>query len=199
MLLRLIPLQEPTVILVSLTFADLPQNVNTPPAWASQLSHLVVEDLEVPSTVHSLDKAAGITSLLEQVTFDIPRQEVRCKFVEGCTEEWGFHESGRESEISSESGFSAGQVEGKKLLAVLEGIVRDVKASTEEDERTILERDKHRQRIMRSERSKSVTSKSGAGKVLKHKKQRSMFMQIVSSIGYVAVVLLKCNLNLSFA
>jgi hypothetical protein len=188
MLLRLEPVQEPAIHF-SFTFKDLPQNLTTPPAWSSQLSHLIVEDLEVPRTgaMHTLDKAVGITDLLEEVVFDVKRQQVRCTFVDGGTEEWSFHNSdSRKSESDAEIGFPAGEMEGRKLFAVLEGVVRDVSASTQEDERAMLEREKERQRLVRLERSKSVTVKSGNSKILKHKKRRSMFMQIVSSIGYVS-------------
>lgn len=189
MLLILLPLHEATVIHVSLTFPDLPTNVGIPPAWSNQQSHLVVEDLEIPSIVHSLDKAAGITSILEEVTFDVQRQEVRCKFVEGGTEAWFFHEPGDpKTQIDAENGVCAGEMEGRKLLSVLNGIASDVKASAEEDERAALERETVRQRLVRLERSKSVTAKGGNSKVLKHKKQRSMLMQIVSSIGYASTI-----------
>lgn len=138
--------------------------------------------------MHALDKAAGITTLLEEVIFDVKRQEVRCRFVDGATEEWVFHSS--EMVVDAEGIFHA--VEGRNLLAVLEGIVRDVRASTQEDERAILEREKERQQVVRLERSKSVTVKRGNGKLLKHRKQRSMFMQLFSSIGYVSIVVLFC-------
>jgi hypothetical protein len=182
MLLRLEPLQDPSIH-ISFAFKELPQNLNTPPAWSTQLSHLVVEELEVPSTTHSLDKAAGITSLLEEVVFDVKRHQVRCLFADGGIEEWGFHSfGGHKTEIDAEND-EDGQMQGRQLLAVLEGVVRDVKASTQEEERAVLQRE---QPPVRLERSKSMSVKSGNGKVSKHKKQRSMFMQFVSSIGYVS-------------
>ena len=184
MLLQLIPAHPEPTIHFTFDFSDLPQSLNTPPSWSNQLSHLIVEDLEVPNTVHSFDKAAGITSLLEEVAFDVERGEVRCRFVDGATEEWGFFRfAGNEADIGAESGFEAGQKEGRKLVAALDGIVRDVRASTQEVERLIMEKDKERQKIQGLERSKSWTVK-GNGK-MKHKKQRSVFMQFVSSLGCV--------------
>ncbi len=182
MLLQLIPAHPEPTIHFTFDFSDLPQNLNSPPSWSNQLSHLIVEDLEVPNTVHSFDKAAGITSLLEEVAFDVERSEVRCRFVDGATEEWGFFRfGGNEADIGAESGFETGQKEGRKLLAALDGIVRNVRTSTQEAERLIIEKEKERQNILGLERSKSTTVK---GK-MKHKKQRSMFMQFVSSIGCV--------------
>lgn len=184
MLLRLEPLQEPTVH-ISFTFKDFPQNLTSPLGWTTQLSHLVVEELEVPSTMHSLDKAAGITSLLEEVIFDVKRQEVRCLFADGGIEEWGFHcTGGHKTGIEAENDAHDGELEGRRLLAMLEGVVRDVRASTQEDERATLEKGKP---VVRLERSKSVSVRTG-NKLSKHKKQRSMFMQFVSSIGYVLMV-----------
>jgi hypothetical protein len=184
MLLKLIPAHPDPTIHFSFAFSDLPPNVNTPSSWSSQLSHLIVEELEVPNTVHSFDKAAGLTSLLEEVTFDIERGEVRCWFVDGGVEEWGFFRfGGNEIDAGAENGFEAGQKEGRKLLVALEGIIRDVKASTQEDERLVVESEKETQRLAGLERSKSLTLKHGHGRMHKHKKQRSMFMQFVSSIG----------------
>lgn len=183
MLLKLEPLQEPTIH-ISFSFKDFPPNLSTPPAWSTQASHLVAEKLEVPSTMHSFDKAAGITDLLEEVIFDVKRQEVRCLFADGGTEEWGFHHY---TEIDAENAIRDGLVEGNSLLAVLDGVVRDVRASTQEDEQAILEREQERPPVVRLERSKSVSVKSRNGKVSRHKKQRSMFMQFVSSIGYVSI------------
>src|SRR5258707_9861982 len=118
MLLRLEPLQEPTVH-ISFTFKDFPQNLTSPLGWSTQLSHLVVEELEVPSTTHSFDKAAGITSLLEEVVFDVKRHQVRCVFADGGIEEWDFYSfGGHKTEIDPEN--DDGQMEGRRLLAVLE-------------------------------------------------------------------------------
>lgn len=197
MLLKLIPAHSEPTIHFSFAFSDLPQNVNTPSSWSTQLSHLIVEELEVPNTVHSFDKAAGLTSLLEEVTFDIERGEVRCRFVDGGVEEWGFFRfGGNEIDAGVEDGFEAGQKEGRKLLLALEGIIRDVKASTQEDEQLMLEREKEKQRLAGLERAHSLKSKHGHGKFHKHRKQRSVFMQLVSSIGcersVFAVILFFC-------
>jgi len=143
--------------------------------------------------MHSLDKAAGITSLLEEVIFDVKRQEVRCLFADGGSEEWGFHcTGGHKTGIEAESDIRDGELEGRKLLAVLEGVVRDVRASTQEDERAVLVKGKERQPVVRLERSKSVSVRSGE-KISKHKKQRSVFMQFVSSIGYVLIAVVLFN------
>ncbi|KAF8153131.1 hypothetical protein B0H34DRAFT_93241 [Crassisporium funariophilum] len=167
MLLKLIPpLGEPTIHF-SFAFPDLPPHLPHPPAYTAQLHHLLIEDLEVPTTVHSLDKAAGVTSLLEEVCLDMQDERVRCRFVDGLEEEWGMRE-------------------GEGLVGRLEGIVRDVRESTVEDERErerVMEAQRERDRVRLQMRfSVPPPSALPSAKGARHKKQRSLFMQIVSSI-----------------
>jgi hypothetical protein len=177
MLLKLIPARQEPTIHFSLCFKDLPSDLPTPTAWTSQLSHLMHEDLEVPVTLLSLDRAAGVTCLLEDVTLDMEKGEVRCRFIDGSVDGWYFG--------------AGGKAHGDALVDALEGIVRDVKESTLEDERLTREREqereKERQKAFERSRSMSLSSASrirGSSKNSKHKRQRSLFMHIVSSIGY---------------
>jgi len=178
MLLKLIPARQEPTIHFSLCFKELPSDLPTPPSWTSQLSHLMHEDLEVPVTLLSLDRAAGVTCLLEDVTLDMEKGEVRCRFIDGSVDSWYFG--------------AGGKVHGDALVDALEGIVRNVKESTLEDERITRareqEREKERQKAFERSRSLSLSSPSrirGSSKNPKHKRQRSLFMHIVSSIGYV--------------
>ncbi|KIM41454.1 hypothetical protein M413DRAFT_27802 [Hebeloma cylindrosporum] len=176
MLLKLIPARQEPTIHFSLCFKDLPSELPTPAAWTSQLSHLMHEDLEVPVTLLSLDRAAGVTCLLEDVTLDMEKGEVRCRFIDGSVDGWYFG--------------AGGKVHGDALVDSLEGIVRDVKESTVEDERIMREREQEREkeRLKALERTRSMSLSSASrvrGKSPKHKRQRSLFMHIVSSIGSI--------------
>ncbi|KAH9474675.1 hypothetical protein JR316_0013139 [Psilocybe cubensis] len=188
MLLKLIPaLSEPTIHF-SLSFSDLPYNLPTPAAWTSQLAQLMHEDLETPTTLHSLDRSAGVTSLLEEVELDVALGEVRCRFIDGKVERWGFWEG-----ISRAGAFRHidGEQYGKRLSDALEKIVKDVHESTLEDERVLRERAWEKQKVERNRSFSSVTAasvakvSSGSSKPTKHKKSRSFFMQIVSAVGSI--------------
>ncbi|CAA7268834.1 unnamed protein product [Cyclocybe aegerita] len=182
MLLKLIPAHSEPTIHFSFSFADLPSNLSAPASWTAQLTHLMLEDLEVPTTMHSLDRSVGISCLLEEVAFDIESGQIRCRFVDGAVEEWGFLSfGGKAGEVDG-----LGEREGRKLFAALDGIIRNVKESTLEDERIIREREekeREKQKTVGLERSRSLTSKTSSSKGPRHKKQRSLFMQLVSSIG----------------
>ncbi|KAF8960900.1 hypothetical protein BDZ97DRAFT_1275512 [Flammula alnicola] len=171
MLLKLIPARQEPTIHFSLSFAELPSNLPTPTSWTAQLAHLMHEDLEVPATLHSLDRAAGIPSLLEEVALDVEMKEVRCRFVDGAVERFTFGLNGSRSE--------------DKLLEALDGIVRDVKESTMEDERVMMERERERQRVRSASVSVVPSAPKPTGKSGKHKKQRSLFMHIVSCVGSI--------------
>ncbi|PPQ92194.1 hypothetical protein CVT25_008968 [Psilocybe cyanescens] len=188
MLLKLIPaLSEPTIHF-SLSFVDLPFNLPTPPAWITQLAQLMHEDLETPTTLHSLDRSAGVTSLLEEVELDVALGEVRCRFIDGKVERWGFWEG-----ITRTGAFKEidGNQYGKKLSDALEKIVKDVHESTLEDERVLRERAWEKQKVERARSASSVTatsvakSNSVSSKPSRHKKSRSFFMQIVSAVGSI--------------
>ncbi|KAF8895912.1 hypothetical protein CPB84DRAFT_1249160 [Gymnopilus junonius] len=183
MLLKLIPANSEPTIHFSLSFSDLPPHLPTPAAWTSQLAHLMLEDLEVPATMHSLDKSAGITSLLEEVALDVGANEIRCRFVDGKIEKWGFWDG-----IVGIGPWKAmaGTLYGQRLVDALQGIMRDVKESTFEDDRVAREKEWEKQKLERTRSLSTVTAPKGIqGKVSKHKKQRSFFMQIVSCVGSI--------------
>ncbi|KAJ7687424.1 hypothetical protein B0H17DRAFT_688475 [Mycena rosella] len=90
MLIKLTPASAaPTpTILFALAFPDLPQKLPVPAAWAAQLAHLAADDLEAPPSLHALDRAAALPSLLGEVLFDLPSGRVGCTFLDGAAEEW---------------------------------------------------------------------------------------------------------------
>lgn len=123
-------------------------------------------------------------SLLEEVVFEIKdgtgdggggggesekAVHVTCRFVDGAIEEW----------VS----------DGTRLIFALECIVQNVQESTMEDDR---ERERYHQSQMQNNRSRAsnrLSMSSGPGPALtmagskpRHKKQRSLFMQIVSYV-----------------
>ncbi|KAF8810305.1 hypothetical protein BYT27DRAFT_7253893 [Phlegmacium glaucopus] len=197
MLLKLIPLPSQPTIHFSLTLPTFPPYLDPPQSYSAQINHLLVEDLEVPNTLHSLDKSVGLMSLLEEVVFEIKdgtgggggggggdqsidekAVQVTCRFVDGALEDWVL------------SGLSS---EGAGLISALECIIRNVQESTQED-------DRERERLVQSQlqannnRSRALNrlpmspgpsplafTNANGGKS-RHKKQRSLFMQIVSSI-----------------
>ncbi|KAF7302617.1 hypothetical protein HMN09_00896200 [Mycena chlorophos] len=83
-------------ILFALSFPDLPANLPLPHAWATQLARLAADDLEAPPSMHALDRAAALPSLLQEVVFDLPGGQVVCSFLDGKTEEWDMGDECRE-------------------------------------------------------------------------------------------------------
>jgi hypothetical protein len=157
MLIRLVPPTPHPTILFGIVFPEtMPPNLPVPPAWHNQLSLLAVDDLELPTSLHALDKSAAITTLLSEVTFDIPVLTVSCIFADGAKEEWPL--------------MGAGFVEA--LVSVLD----DVNDSSTEIER---EREREREWERKREQERQMISPHPV-KPNKHKKQRSLLMTLVA-------------------
>ena len=138
-----------------------------------------MEDLEVPDMLYALDKSVRLMSLLDEVTFEImygtgakdgggdndeKTVRVTCRFVDGALEEWA--------------------TTGAGLISALDGIVHDVQESTLENDK---ERERYRQSQFQDSRPRALHRLSmppGLGPKPRHKKQRSLFMQIVSYVGF---------------
>ena len=90
MLIKLVPVAPQPTVLFSFSFPRLEDaGVDvTPAGWQNQLSALHRDGLEVPKSLHVLDKAAGITSLLDQVLFSVPALTITCRYQDGSVEEW---------------------------------------------------------------------------------------------------------------
>ena len=137
----------------------------------------------MPDTLYALDKSVNLMSLLDEVTFEIMDStgdrdgggnndertvRVTCRFVDGALEEWA--------------------TTGAGLISVLDGIVHDVQESTLENDK---ERERYRQSQLQDSRPRALHRLSmppGLGPMTstkpRHKKQRSLFMQIVSYAGF---------------
>jgi hypothetical protein len=133
-----------------------------------------MEDLEDPDTLYALDKSVRLMSLLDEVTFEImdgtgdgggdnddKTVRVTCRFVDGALEEW--------------------VTTGGGLISALDGIVNNVQESTLENDKEC-----YRQSQLQNNRSRALSRLSMPTGLInmspRHKKQRSLFMQIVSYV-----------------
>jgi hypothetical protein len=152
MFIRLIPNPPQSPVLFAVTYPDIDESLTLPAAWAEQLRILQQDGLESPPTIHALDRAAGLVSIVTEMTFDVPALVISCKMVDGTVEEWPLMEKG--------------------CLSALEGVVSDVFESTEMDREKELENERRR--------SSSDSPNPFSGKVTRHKKQRSLLMSLVA-------------------
>ncbi|KAG6844023.1 hypothetical protein H0H87_010532 [Tephrocybe sp. NHM501043] len=144
-------------VVFSVVFENLDPLPN-PSTWTSQLHNLRLDELEVPVSVHALDKSVGIISLLEEVTFDLSTNIISCHFVDGSMERW--------------------PLEGAQCIKVLESVVRDVNESLAIERE--MEEEKNRGREY--ERRAHEAPLPPIVKPTRHKKQRSLLMTLVASI-----------------
>ena len=166
MLIKLVPSTSEPTVLFSFDFPHLPPNLQIPPAWANQIAVLNLDDLELPSVLHALDKSASITALLQEVTFDMPTLTISCVFVDGAQEEW--------------------PLMGPGCIEALETVIRDVNESAaeadRESEREVARerwREYERERLLTTAMPLPVTHKPG-----RHKKQRSLLMSLVACVPF---------------
>jgi hypothetical protein len=160
MIIRLVPpTSEPTVVF-SIDFQNLPSNLQLPQAWLTQITYLNMDDLEVPQSLHALDKSTALVSLLHEVTFDLVALTISCIFIDGAKEEW--------------------PIMGTACLSTLESVLCDVDQST-----ALADREKAREMELRKlkeiEIAKPPTPPSTV-KSVKHKKRRSLLMTLVSCV-----------------
>lgn len=123
MFIRLIPSPPHSAVLFAVAFPDL-DNISLPPSWVDQLRILQHDHLEIPSSIHVLDRAAGLVCIITEITFDVPALTISCKMVDGSIEEWPLVENG--------------------CLDALSGVVSDVNESAEMERVTELENEKRR-------------------------------------------------------
>lgn len=123
MFIRLIPSPPHSAVLFAVAFPDL-DNISLPPSWVDQLRILQHDHLEIPSSIHVLDRAAGLVCIITEITFDVPALTISCKMVDGSIEEWPLVENG--------------------CLDALSGVVSDVNESAEMERVTELESEKRR-------------------------------------------------------
>lgn len=154
MLIRVIPLPPLPTILFTITFPNLTRDLPMPPYWDAQLQRLAAEDLEIPHSIHSLDKAAWIAALLQEVTFDMTSLTVSALFIDHSVEEW--------------------PLMGRECVSALESVLRDVNDSALESEQ---ERADAPPPTPPAPLPPPVQAKHS-----KHKKQRSLLMSLVASL-----------------
>ncbi|KIY49720.1 hypothetical protein FISHEDRAFT_72355 [Fistulina hepatica ATCC 64428] len=134
MLIRVVvPAPHPTV-LFSLDFRDLNDRLPTPPGWAAQIAAVHTDELELPRYIHAFDKAAGIPSLLEHVTFDLIERTVESQYQDGTVEQW--------------------PLERESLLASLQDVLSDIRLSA-----AAAEQEKRRERMLKQRRRESKRPK----------------------------------------
>jgi hypothetical protein len=152
MQIKLIPATSEPAVLFAVTFPNL-DYLPMPPSWAEQLRILQHDELELPPSMHTLDRAAGLTGLVSEITFDVPALVISCRMTDGVVEEWPLME--------------------KRCLGALERVVRDVRESSAEMEKEmLLEKEKERRR--------HEFPTSSSGRFPRHKKQRSLLMTLVA-------------------
>ncbi|KAG6808728.1 hypothetical protein H0H92_003090 [Tricholoma furcatifolium] len=152
-----------SAVVFSVTFEDLDSQVPIPSTWTAQLNNLRIDELEVPTLIHALDKAAGIIALLEEITFDLSTKVISCHFVDGSVEQWALTE--------------------ERCVQALERVVRDVNESSLAIEREIAEEKRQREReLERRRNSDAPLPLTSTRQPTRHKKQRSLLMTLVASI-----------------
>ncbi|OCH91155.1 hypothetical protein OBBRIDRAFT_545516 [Obba rivulosa] len=144
-------------ILFTIAFADPCEKVPIPANWASQLSCIQLDDLEMPRTIHALDKSTWLTAILQDVIFDLGAGTIACAFVDGPTIQW--------------------PLTHRQCRAALDGVVADVAQSTVE-----LERERARKAAQFSSRSETASPEPTPSKPPKHKRQRSLLMSLVACV-----------------
>ncbi|KAJ3933704.1 MAG: hypothetical protein NXY57DRAFT_785226 [Lentinula lateritia] len=185
MLIRLIPSASQPTVLFKLVFENLPETLQTPAAWVNHLAALDSDDLEIPELMHALDKAVGVQGILEQVTFDLVEQQIKCVFFDGETEEWHIG--------SCYQGLLGEAAHRRKvdLVRRLDSVIDDVNESAAESERERRrEEERKEQKRMREEDERLDAAKQdeitasihGRRNRPGHKKQRSLLMNLVSSL-----------------
>ncbi|KAK7460793.1 hypothetical protein VKT23_008722 [Stygiomarasmius scandens] len=203
MLIRLLPAPHQPTVLFKLSFENIPDHLVYPLSWSNQLAALSCDDLEVPELMHAFDKAVGAQSILEEVTFDLVQNKVKCVFVDGEMEEWAFGTGLGQSRGPADSFHVHTEDEGFQMdkldvIRRLESVLADVNESAaemdrekkreEEREKEMLRHQKQEeerelaQQRQEEEASTALAQTPGSTGKKKHKKSKSLLMNLVSSL-----------------
>jgi hypothetical protein len=165
MFIRLIPTPPQTAVIFTVSYPDIDNNPNIPlpPSWDEQIRILKHDDLELPTTIHALDRAAGLVGIILEITFDVPALTISCRMVDGTVEEWPLME--------------------KRCLSALESVVSDV------NESALVEREIELENEKRRFESPNFIS----GKITRHKKQRSLLMTFVAYVPFFPLIFSPAN------
>jgi len=152
--MRLRLISHPPAPMMLFTIAFVPMDLHSlPHNWDSQLAILNATDLELPRSIYALDLSTWLTDVLEEVTFDVVALTVSAVFTDGHTEDWPLMD--------------------RACVSILENILDDL-----------------RQSVLRpAPASPSLPPAPPSSPVFpvfrkpaKHKKQRSLLMQLVQYI-----------------
>ncbi|CAL1710261.1 unnamed protein product [Somion occarium] len=161
----IIQLKPPTpstpVVLFSFTFNSAPpSSLPLPTAYNNQLQLLAQHDIQIPKSLHMLDKSIWLVACLHEVIFDLSPHDgtdfvtIRCTFIDGDVREWTFR--------------------NEECVKDLEDVLRDVEWSHIQSQREKYER----YGIDHSH----TDSPPSPQPQKKHKKQRSLLMTLVSLV-----------------
>lgn len=155
MLIQLQPASTPSVpaVMHTVSWPQYNENYLIPATWQNLLQALKQDDLDEPETLFNLDKAVGITTLLDVVTFDVPSMTVSCVFTDGSTEEWPL-------------------IEGN-CVRLIEAVAQDVNDAQLERE---MEND------MEKEKERVANLPPVIVRPARHKRQRSLLMSLVAYV-----------------
>ncbi len=82
-------ISHPPAPVMLFTVSFIPTDLHPLPLnWDSQLAILSATDLELPRSIYALDMSTWLTEILEQVTFDVVSLTVSAVFTDGHTEDW---------------------------------------------------------------------------------------------------------------
>ncbi|KAM6501273.1 hypothetical protein JOM56_004287, partial [Amanita muscaria] len=191
MLIKLVPESPHPSVLFAITFKNAPfegfseKAVVMSAGWASQLDTLVLDDLDLPTSLHVLDRAAGIPTIIQEVALDVPSRAIRCSFIDGSVEEWIWPFNSQTPTAAAKrpvTPISAYAMQ--QYMSAIEGIINNVAQSAVEDERE-RQKDMYSSQQQEQEHPGRTSSEysplpSSKSTVKTHKKQRSFFMNIVA-------------------
>ncbi|KAI0315854.1 hypothetical protein OF83DRAFT_1084667 [Amylostereum chailletii] len=66
----------------------MPPALPVPQAWDLLSHRLLAEDLDLPPSLYSLDKSSWISTIIQEVTFDMTALSITVRFLGGASEEW---------------------------------------------------------------------------------------------------------------
>jgi hypothetical protein len=173
MLLKLIPPSPQPTVLFNLTYPTQHTSLPLPLAYQSLLHTLSTSSppLDLPNSLHALDKATYLAELLQEVVFDMESESVRCVWVDGGVEEWPLLD---------------GKGDREGCLRMLSRVLRDVELSGEEAKKEQLRDDWERFEYAQAQQAQAnalahaQAQAMSPAKANRHKKQRSLLMSLVA-------------------
>ncbi|KAI0034790.1 hypothetical protein K488DRAFT_83634 [Vararia minispora EC-137] len=94
MQIRILPESSLPSIIFSFSLPDLPQELPIPQTWEVERQRIVAEDLDVPRSIYAFDKSSWISSIVQDVTFDLMSLTICVYFHDSSQEEWPLADQG---------------------------------------------------------------------------------------------------------